>query len=197
MVKRTGIENRKLRRYHVQLSGCIHDSGHYIKIGVNNISKRGAEVTSDIELPLYRPAYIEIQLDENTTLGTECTLAWMIGKGSSYNSGLVFTGKTESEIEDILVASGLINAANVLPIKNPRLEAFDIIFEDYHDEIFLRRAREYVDYIKEEDPEEAEQAEKKLQELTQSVVASKKYFKKWAKTRNLLDGLGFGRKKDK
>ncbi|MFC2091349.1 PilZ domain-containing protein [Elusimicrobiota bacterium] len=178
-----GKERRADTRYFRQLAGTIRLDNTSIVIGVNNISKTGAEISTSDPLSIDSIFEINIQLNKDLALTSACSVAWSAKKGSDYIFGVKFMETDIIKISDLLVQAGIIEHDDTQLSGGPYLEMFETTFESYHDEIFIRRAHEFVDYIKENDPEKADWAEELLARMKAVIESTKNSFETWARTK--------------
>ena len=149
-------------------------------IDIVNINAQGAEIVSLTPLNADMEFNIIIKIGGDE-IKCGCKVTWFMNKNENYIGGVRFEDISEEYIREKLVQADIMPDVRDASLYDERQEMFDNVFESYHDEIFLRRAGEFVNYICENDPEKCEWARGILKSMTENMATAKKALEKWAK----------------
>ena len=173
-------ERRNIPRYACELTGSIHGGESFSLINIVNINGQGAEIISRTPLSSGSEFSIKMNVGEEE-INCRCTVTWFMNKNEEYIGGVRFEDVSEEFIKERLIQADIIPDTHDSSVYDERQEMFDNVFESYHDEIFLRRAGEFVNYICENEPEKCEWARDILKSMTDNLADAKKAFEKWTK----------------
>ena len=173
----TNPNKRKKDRIPCEFDGYARIGDNTQNINIVDINIMGAKIITINPLPKNKEIEIAINLPNNEILKLKTRVVWSSETGRAVISGLKFSETDISLTEQQLAKAGLIDKKSKI---NRRREMYDTVFESYHDEVFLRRVEEFVDFIKETDPDKGLWAETLLKDLKKEISAIKDKYKKWS-----------------
>jgi len=176
------VDNERRREERIKgiLFGTIEKNNSECYVNVVNINLTGAQILTNTELVPGSKTKITVQLSDRISLVLKCIIVWVSSYKTSYYSGILFENPDKEEMKNKFLQAELPMPRNVASSESKRKETYEIIFESYHDEIFLRRVWEFIDYIKDSDPGSYPWAQKEYNKLKVVVEEVKSNFRNWA-----------------
>lgn len=171
--------NRDQQRFHSSFKGKLAVSGKKFDMNVVDINHHGVRIITGVSLPCSSQVNLNITFND-LSFNVNGLVVWSSICDTKYQTGIKFIDIDKKEISNFFLEAKKIDPSIIKPIKNPRMETYETTFESYHDEVFLRRVNEFVDYIIEKDPEKKEWAQNLLEKLKSVIENIKNEFEKWA-----------------
>lgn len=173
------MNKRQNRRLECSLEAKIDILNKSRSVEITDINEYGARLISSINISPGEDKEIEISAAKGNIYRFKCKIVWSAIFLSKYMLGIVFLDNDLKMIRKLLSDVDL-SFVDDSKIANLHKETFDMVFESYTEELFLRQLNEFVEYIKKNDPSKASWSEGLYKDLKESIENILSEFETWA-----------------